>query len=344
MYKVLVWGTGSFSREITELFNSNVKIIAFLDNDTNKQGNMYSEKFKIISPQIIGEINYDYIIVASSFESEIMKQLIQLGVKSNRIIKGLSNVQNIIKNESIFDIKKLIGRMLTQVYQNSREMKENNYRNKFNDTIAGIEWWKTNTSLSLGDWAVGYNYVYFLVRILNSMKPKSILELGLGQSSKVISNYYNYYNKLENIRYEIIEQDNEWVEFYKSENYIDDKIKINILPLIKVYNKEYNTEVNVYDNFKKNLINKKYDVISIDGPFGSEQISRIDILECIPECLNKSFIIIIDDYNREGEKNMVFELENILKSKKIGYVKAISESVKDICIIASEDKKFLCTI
>lgn len=36
MYKVLVWGTGSFSREITELFNSNVKIIAFLDNNTNK--------------------------------------------------------------------------------------------------------------------------------------------------------------------------------------------------------------------------------------------------------------------------------------------------------------------
>lgn len=107
---------------------------------------------------------------------------------------------------------------MNQVYKNSREMKENN-----NDTIAGIEWWKTNTSLSLGDWAVGYNYVYFLVRILNSMKPKSILELGLGQSSKVISNYYN---KLENIRYEIIEQDNEWVEFYKSENYIDDKLRL----------------------------------------------------------------------------------------------------------------------
>ncbi len=46
--------------------------------------------------------------------------------------------------------------------------------------------WLKNRSFAPGRWALGYPALYILYRILNEMKPKSILELGLGQSTRMI--------------------------------------------------------------------------------------------------------------------------------------------------------------
>ena len=42
----------------------------------------------------------------------------------------------------------------------------------WNDTKIGIPWIEGLQSVSPGRWAVGYNYLYIMTRILNEMNPK----------------------------------------------------------------------------------------------------------------------------------------------------------------------------
>ena len=49
--------------------------------------------------------------------------------------------------------------------------------------------WLHDKAFSAGRWAVGYQYLYSVYRILDEVKPKNILELGLGQSTRLLGQY-----------------------------------------------------------------------------------------------------------------------------------------------------------
>ncbi len=55
----------------------------------------------------------------------------------------------------------------------------------FNNTISNSTWLNDKT-FSPGRWAVGYPAIYAIYRILNEVQPRMILELGLGQSTRII--------------------------------------------------------------------------------------------------------------------------------------------------------------
>ena len=61
----------------------------------------------------------------------------------------------------------------------------------FNSTIQDSLWFK-DKSLSPGRWAAGYPFLYALYRTLNEKHPLNILELGMGQTTKLISQYVDY--------------------------------------------------------------------------------------------------------------------------------------------------------
>ena len=46
-----------------------------------------------------------------------------------------------------------------------------------------------------------------LFKTLDEIKPKKILELGLGQSTKIITEYVNHFD---NISHDIVEYNQEW--------------------------------------------------------------------------------------------------------------------------------------
>lgn len=87
-------------------------------------------------------------------------------------------------------------------------------------------------------------------------------------------------------------------------------------------------------------------MISIDAPFGSPCYiyARADILELLPQCLKKSFVIILDDYNRTGEQNTVKLLKEKLDDEKIMYCEGVYSGNKDIFVITSMDYKFLVSL
>ena len=95
----------------------------------------------------------------------------------------------------------------------NRNINELIWANTFHDSIKGCTWIdEENFAINPGRWAVGYNYFYTVFRVLNEFKPKNILELGLGQSTRLIGQYIKTH---ENCNHDIIEHDAEWIKISK---------------------------------------------------------------------------------------------------------------------------------
>lgn len=207
----------------------------------------------------------------------------------------------------------------------------------FNSTIADSAWLK-NKSFSPGRWAAGYPFLYLLYRIYNDVKPKSVLEFGLGETTKL---GYQYATKHET-NYQVVEHDERWLEFFCKATFDITKY----LTKTNISEKEFNGHpTTIYDNLLEKIDDKKYDLIIIDGPFGSPHFSRHQILEIVNNNnLASSFIIIMDDYNREGEQETIALLKSLLSKKRIPYCEGIYSGQKDTLVLCSENYSFLCSL
>lgn len=224
-----------------------------------------------------------------------------------------------------------------------RNVQELLWRNVFVDTVKGYKWYH-DKSISLGRWAIGYNYAYVLARVLDEFKPSGILECGLGQSSKIIADYVSANSSTV---YDIVEQDKNWADFFKNNYCLDGQIKIHIKQIIETdfcTGGGYSGKTYIYEDFASIVEGKKYALISIDGPWGSEMYSRVDVLKHIPEILQDDFVIMVDDFGRIGEQNMVKLLKERLDKNKITYFEGKYVGMSDVCVIVSEKWKFLTTM
>lgn len=209
----------------------------------------------------------------------------------------------------------------------------------YHDTIKDKEWLK-NISLSPGRWAANYSLLYILTRILSDCQPKRILELGLGESSKIISCYLD--NLLKDSKHWIIEQDEGWINNFSKRFELSKKSEIINLQIETRMIKGF--PVNSYREIEKS-INDSFDLYIVDGPFGSNHFSRYDIC-LLADKLNikDEFIIIIDDYIRDGEKETVIDLLNKLKEKGIKTYTGNYFSSKGQIIIATQLYRFAASL
>lgn len=218
-----------------------------------------------------------------------------------------------------------------------RKTREILWANIFNNTITGSSWLK-NQAFSPGRWAVGYPALYLLYRIYNEIHPRSILEFGLGETSKLLCQYSQAFD----CDYTIVEHDEKWVAFFTGRNAVEpDRIfRANISRVAYKHARPY-----VYEGLSERIKGKKFDFIVIDGPFGTAKYSRTDILDIVKnDQLDEKFIIFMDDYQRGGEKNTIKDLTGIMKEKGIAFEKAVYKGEKDCLILCCPDYKFLCTL
>lgn len=97
----------------------------------------------------------------------------------------------------------------------------------YHDTICESEWLHDKSILP-GRAAVGYNFLYVLYRVLNAMHPESILELGLGQSTKLIGQYAQAFKA----KHIVIDHNKKWVDFFRADNKnLLENTDIRIFPL-----------------------------------------------------------------------------------------------------------------
>ena len=243
-------------------------------------------------------------------------------LKRIRQIIGVEKLQN--RQEEIFGMEQEILSAL-----------------KFNSTIIESEW-LMHKSFSPGESAVNYAFLYTLYRVLSSIKPGKILEFGLGQSSKMVHQYAHFYNA----QAVTVEHDKEWVDFFLQSKEGDYPVEIKLLDLETIEIK--GEKALSYKNCKDAFQGQKFDLIIVDGPFGFlpeyMKYSRPQIIELVQENVSDNFIIIVDDYNREGEKNTVNEVFTYFENNGIEYVFCEYKSNKSHMLITTPRLKFLTSL
>lgn len=211
----------------------------------------------------------------------------------------------------------------------------------FNNTVNGSAWLK-NTAFSPGRMAVGYPALYVMYRVLNEARPQRILELGLGQSTRMIGQYVATHEGVEHV---VVEHDPEWIAFFKNDFALSERTEILQLDREMVPYKEAEA-VRVFQGFREALAGKKFDFIFIDAPLGGDmkQYARIDVLRLLPECLSENFVIMIDDAERGGETHTVAEMEKRLREHGILCRRGRYSGKKDCVVLTPEHMGFLTTM
>lgn len=225
--------------------------------------------------------------------------------------------------------------------------RENLWANIFHDTIKSSRWLKEQP-FSPGRAAIGYPTLYALYRILDELQPRSILEMGLGQSTKMIGSYVRWQHECgEECKHFIVEHDKSWIDFFKGTFELSEATEVLHKELVTLEMEDLQgapTKVNMYRDFTDKLEGNKFDLIFIDGPFGSPVYSRVDIIDLLPECLADSFVLMLDDAERQGEQNTLQMILSMLKESGISSASNYYSGEKATAIITSEDLHFFCTM
>ena len=246
-------------------------------------------------------------------------------------------IKQIIKKAIKASVYEAIGERLEWIENQNSELI---YAQVWKDTMQGIEWAQDIPSISPGRWAVGYNYLYVMTRVLEELRPHKVLDIGLGISTSFFSTYFRHMNYEDGI-HTVIEQDTSWRDFYLQKHPISKATHIytSDLEIKNINGKDYYA----FGDISNIVAGKKYDVISIDAPWGSDELSRRDILDYIPQCLEEEFVIIMDDTNRRGELTTLKEIENILRMMNVEFAVGTYRGTTECTVITSKKLGFLCT-
>ena len=238
---------------------------------------------------------------------------------------------------------------LTSIIENQKKIYNQNqeliFSQVFHDTIRGSSWLSSNFPFSPGRGALGYPALYVLYRILDEFQPSSILEMGMGQSTKMIG-LYNHKHSF--CKHYVVEHDPEWISFFSKHFPLPETSEIVELPIVQTSIQLTDTpsDVIIYNGFYEYFKGQIFDFICIDGPYGynNPEYSRIDIFNIIPECLSDHFVILLDDCNRQGEANTLQLISDTLSEHNITHDKTIYNGEKGTGLIVSDDLSFLCTM
>lgn len=220
----------------------------------------------------------------------------------------------------------------------NRQFKELNFADLLHDTIIESEWLH-DKSFSLHGWAANYSFIYMLYRILDNAKPQNILEMGMGQTSRLTSQYAAYCNP--NATLDIIENDAGWIATYQPQLAQSEHTKVHHRDLeFFTYDK---VECRKYKDLSEIVGNTKYDLIIIDGPWGAEQnLPRSNILDLIKNHnLADDFIMIFDDAERKGEHNTSAQAIKLLQEQNVEHFVFQRNGIKTQTYITSSTKSFI---
>lgn len=290
------------------------------------------DKFDILEQQLLTLDKFD------SLEKNLQKGIDEARSSMEMEIRLAEGKQL----EGIARAQKSVERIRDQVMESTRYASEAVWGEIFNNTISNSTW-LYDKAFSPGRWAVGYPYLYVMYRVLNETNPKTILELGLGQSTRMIAQYAKTHKGIKHV---VVEHDWEWIKFFQNqhEDLFDCTQIVQLERKMEAYKEA--KAVRVFKGFRERFEHKKFDFILIDAPLGSDmkEYSRIDILQILPDCLSKDFIIMIDDTDRCGETHTVAEIEAVLDKHEIKYKKGRYSGKKDFVLIGAERFGFMTSM
>lgn len=358
----MIQETANIHREIlniTEEFRKNNSLYADLlkeIKDTLNQANSNQEKLHQRQDEIIKFIN----AVGDEIQKANLKQDVicdetanlikNLGTSFDEAAKSINDqivtsidVVNDVTSKITIDQKNLMDKYNIQIDKITllgRIEEENTWSNVFHDVIKDSIWLQ-NKAFAPGRWAAGYQMLYVMYRILDSVKPKKVLELGLGQTTRMISQYSGYYHA----EHQVVEHDPKWIEFFATTYEVPDNVKfVNLDTIVDNYLDD--ETVIMYQGFEEQFKGQKFDFICIDAPLGGKAIkyARVDILKILPECLESDFVLLLDDTERTGETNTIKLLQNTFEENGIEYVMKRYDGRKSSTIFTTKKYSFLTSL
>jgi hypothetical protein len=160
-------------------------------------------------------------------------------------------------------------------------------------------------------------------KILRLLKPKRVLELGSGQTTKLLSCY-----KLQNPDSYVlsIEQDGQWFRQFGPK-------------LATTWYKDL-----------PEFHGKPFDYLLVDGPdhggLGTDYTpyARSGLLDYVPSILAPAFIVVFDDAERYGESMTINAMAAILRAHSIPFIRFTRQGVKTQVVLCSTEFAFLRSI
>ena len=217
------------------------------------------------------------------------------------------------------------------------ELKELNYAHLMHDGMKESPWVK-NQTFDLHNWAANYSFIYLLFRILDKMEPRNILEFGLGQTTKLTTQYIAHKNPEAYLN--VCEHSLDWIKIYQLELPEHEHIRINHLDLEYF---EYRRKKNdKYAGLLELVGDQKFDLIIVDGPVGGgKNLPRSNVVDLICHGnLSENFVIIFDDAERAGEKNTIRKTQAALRKKSIAFHTFERFGIKRQAYIVSKSRAF----
>ncbi|KEZ92422.1 hypothetical protein [Nonlabens ulvanivorans] len=217
-----------------------------------------------------------------------------------------------------------------------RHLNEIIWANVYSDSIRGYSF-LNDLSLNIGRFACNYTLLYLTHRIVNSVKPKRVLEIGLGESTKFLSTFINH--TIDDCKHFVVEHNKEWISFFPSSN-LYDCTEIKYFEVEKsTYNGNYKS-LN-YVGFETLGCFGTYEVIIIDGPHGTKNFSRNDVLQNLEHLIDfNNFTIVFDDTNRSGELQTYKAMLKKLKTLGVKFGTTRYYGSKIVSIIYSDNYKY----
>ncbi|AYV67883.1 hypothetical protein C2I06_13960 [Niallia circulans] len=85
-FNIIIFGTGSSSEKLLEILDfAKVNIIGFSDNNESKHNLTFRNHVIFPASEIVNQ-NFDYVVIASQFSSEIYSQLLDMGIHHKKIV------------------------------------------------------------------------------------------------------------------------------------------------------------------------------------------------------------------------------------------------------------------
>ena len=172
--------------------------------------------------------------------------------------------------------------------------------------------------------AATYSYLYLLLRAAQELPALRILELGAGQSTRLLDRLRAGFD----LELTTLEHDPGWQQ--RIQGQVDTQVLM--APLIRRTLRNHTC-----DGYDASVLaeGRRFNMLLVDGPRSSHRRSRWGCLEFMENWLDDEFLIIFDDAERRGELQTIAAALRLLDGKGIRYRCNLVRSVNSQFLIAT---------
>lgn len=199
---------------------------------------------------------------------------------------------------------------------------ESIYRDLFRRELAKLG--ETDDFFPIGG-AANYSLLYLILRIGREMRPRSVLDIGAGQSTLLWSmlKAHGFVGSIVTL-----ESDADWGARIGAQ--VAHEVRVTPLATRQVAGRAVRT----YD-WDRVRDGAPFDVIVCDGPNGTPRHSRSGILTMLDDTLPEDVALILDDAERIGEQDTIAAIHARLQALGIAYRVGVTRAAKTQAIFAA---------